>query len=189
MRKKIFLLTALLIFFQQNIFSQMKIGEVTLPNTMLSGKELLTLNGGGIREKFWMDMYVGGLYLLKKNKNAEEIVNANSAMGIKLHIVSKLISSKRMTDAVDEGFEKSTGGKTAQFKEKIEQFKNAFSEEIKVGDVFDIIYSPDDGISIFKNNKLKNQISGFDFKKAVFGIWLGNEPPTEELKKGMLGRE
>lgn len=79
----------------------------------------MTLNGAGVREKFWMDMYAGGLYLQNKSGNASEIMNEDEAMAIKLHIVSKMITSKRMIDAVTEGFENSTGGNTAPISSEI----------------------------------------------------------------------
>jgi hypothetical protein len=34
---------------------------------------------------------------------------------------------------------------------------------------------------------MKEEIDGFDFKKAVFGIWLGKEPAQENLKTDLLG--
>ena len=186
MKLKLFFTGMIFTFLSFVSHGQTKVGDVTLPNSFTAGKDILALNGGGIREKFWMDMYVGGLYLTAKNKDAATIVSGNSSMAIKIHIVSSLISSSRMTDAVEEGFKKSTGNNTTPYKDKIEQFKKAFSDPIKVGDVFDIVYSAEK-ISIYKNNTLKTEIEGFDFKKAVFGIWLGSNPADEDLKKGMLG--
>lgn len=169
-------------------FAQTKIGSVILPSTFEVGKDQLILNGGGIREKFWMSMYVGGLYLIKKNENASEIISADTPMAIKIHIVSSLITSSRMRDAVEEGFKKSTGGNTLPFKEKIELFKKSFSDPIKVDDVFDIVYA-NGKITIYKNNMKKADSEGFDFKKAVFGIWLGDKPADDDLKKGMLSKK
>ena len=166
--------------------AQTKINNITFPDTYSAGKDKLVLNGGGTREKYWMDMYVGALYLTVKSKDAPSIISANSSMSIRICIVSGLITSARMTEAVDEGFKKSTGGKQADYQDKIDKFKKAFSEEIKKGDVFDIVYSGEK-ISVYKNNTLKAETEGLDFKKAVFGIWLGNEPADSGLKEGMLG--
>jgi hypothetical protein len=165
---------------------QTKINDITFPNTFTAGSDRLVLNGGGTREKYWMDMYVGALYLTAKSKDAASIVSSNVPMMIRVHIVSGLITSARMKEAVREGFEKSTGGKEDAYKDKIAQFESAFSEEIKKGDVFDIIYSSE-AISVYKNNVLKATVPGFDFKKVVFGIWLGPDPADSDLKEGMLG--
>jgi len=46
-------------------------------------------------------------YILKRRiQIALNIINSNEPMAITLHITSSLISSKKMTDATMEGFEK-----------------------------------------------------------------------------------
>ena len=47
--------------------AQKTISGVTLPHKVQSGKTTLNLNGDGIREKLWIDLYVAGLYLKKQN--------------------------------------------------------------------------------------------------------------------------
>ncbi|MFN5183414.1 MAG: chalcone isomerase family protein [Bacteroidota bacterium] len=168
-------------------FSQVKIEGVTFPANIRSGDNNLILNGGGVREKYFMDMYVGALYLKSKNKDASSIIKSGEAMAIRLHIVSSLISSEKMISAIDEGFQKSTGGKTAPLDSKIKQFKAAFSEKIKVGDVFEIINDPSKGVCIYKNSKSISVIPGIDFKSALFGIWLCDKPADSDLKEKMLG--
>ena len=185
MKSKVFTLLLLLPCFLS--IAQTNIDGITFPDTYNAGKDKLVLNGGGTREKLWMDMYLAGLYLKEKNKDAGSIVSANSSMAIRISIVSGLITSSMMTEAVEEGFKKSTDGKQAIYKEQIEKFKKAFSDEIKKGDVFDILYT-EEKIIVYKNNLLKVEIAGLDFKKAVFGIWLGTDPVDDDLKKGMLGK-
>ena len=166
--------------------AQKKISGITVPQTLTVDKVPLTLNGAGIRTKYFMDMYVGALYLQKSNKEANRILAANEPMAIRLHIVSGLINSKKIEEALNEGFEKSTNGNTAIYKEKIEAFNAPFKEELKQNDIFDIVYS-NETITILKNNQPKANIKGHDFKKVVFGIWLSDKPADENLKKGMLG--
>ena len=166
--------------------AQTKINGLAFPDTYAAGKDKVVLNGGGTRVKYWMDMYVGALYLTEKSKDGPAVVTGSASMAIRMCIVSGLITSDKMMSAVKEGFEKSTGGKQAAFKDKIALFQKAFSEEIKKGDVFDIVYTAET-ISILKNSVVKAEIPGLDFKKAVFGIWLGADPADEDLKEGMLG--
>ena len=185
---KIQLLVIALLFstFSCFVSAQTKINGITFPDTYSAGKEKLVLNGGGVREKYWMDLYVGALYLPTKNKDAASVISDNSSMVIRICIISNMITSEKMSNAVDEGFKKSTGGKEAQYKDEIAKFQKAFSEQIKMGDVFDIVYTPE-SITIYKNGVSKGDVKGLDFKKAVFGIWLGNAPADEDLKEGMLG--
>ena len=168
--------------------AQVTINGVTLPATVKAGESTLSLNGGGIRKKLFFKLYVGGLYLSEKSKDANAIINADKPMAVKLQITSSMISSENMSEAITDGFEASTGGNTAPLKSKIDAFVNMFKKsEIVEGNVFDIVYVPGKGVESYKNGKLEGTIEGMDFKKALFGIWLGSKPADEDLKKAMLG--
>ena len=137
MRKFLLLFVALVSVTISN--AQIEVGGVTLPKTLEFKGETLQLNGAGVREKFWIDLYAGGLYLQEKSSDAKQVMDANEPMAIRLHIVSKLITSKKMIDAVDEGFENSTNKNTAPLASEIKKFKGFFSDEIKQDDVFDLV--------------------------------------------------
>ena len=178
----------ILLFFSVNIKAQFEVGGIKVPYTFKSDETTLVINGAGIREKYFIDLYVGALYLKAKGSDAQKILNADEAMAIKLHIISSMITSEKMTEATDEGFKKSTNGNTSPFAAKISQFKAVFKEKINKGDVYDIVYEPARGVMIYKNNKLSSTIAGLDFKKALFGIWLCNQPADSDLKDKMLGK-
>lgn len=184
--KNIFLLfTALALAL--SVSAQKKIGGVSVPNTFAAGTTTLTLNGAGIREKYWFDLYVGALYLEAKSTNGSEIANADKPMAVRLHIISSKITRSNMTEAINEGFTASTKGNISPIKSRIDQLLNAFTGEIKIGDIFDLVYEPGKGVSLYKNSQLATTVTGLDFKKALFGIWLGPAAVDSDLKEGMLG--
>lgn len=185
--KKISLFIAILLS-SGFLFSQEEISGVTPKKSIEVGGENLTFNGAGLREKFFLDLYVGALYVTDKSSDANQLINADKSMAITLNIVSSLITSDKMIDAVNEGFEKSTKGKTGPLKDKIAAFKDAFKEEIVKGDYYVIAYIKGKGVEVQKNGKKIKTIEGLDFKKALFGIWLCDEPADEDLKEGMLGK-
>ena len=165
------------------------IAGVTLPESMMAGDTRLVLNGGGIRTKFMMDIYVGGLYLTAPSSKAGPIIAADEPMPIKLHMVSGMVTSEAMEEATMEGFENTTGGNMKALAEPIDQFVGVFREPIAQGDVFDIVNMPGKGIDVYKNGAFKGTIEGGqEFKQAVFGIWLGDKPAHKKLKSGMLGK-
>ena len=165
-----------------------EIGGVKIPGTMKVSDQQLVLNGAGTREKFWMDMYVGALFVKAKTQNASEIIAANDMMVMELTIVSGLITSQKMSDAVDEGFIKSTNNSLSALQTRINQFKQIFKDEIKKGDTYVFQYEPSKGLSIIRNGKLSAMIPGLDFKKALFGIWLCDNPADKDLKLQLLGK-
>ncbi len=164
------------------------VADVDIPDTLDSSGSELMLNGAGVRSKWFIDVYVGGLYLAEASQNAAEIVNADQPMAIKLHMVSGLVTSEKMQTTTKEGFVNATGGNTAPIQAQIDQFMSAFDEEIMENDVFDLVYVPGKGVDVYKNEELLDTVSGgVDFKQALFGIWLSDKPAQESLKKAMLG--
>ena len=168
--------------------AQKTVSGVKVDEKMSLEGQSLVLNGAGTREKMWIDLYVGSLYLPKKSSSAKDIMDSKDAGAIKLNIISGMITSDKMISAINEGFENSTGKKTAPLKAKIDKFKSFFKEEIKKGDSFVIMNVPNEGIVVYKNGAKKGVVEGHDFKKAMFGIWLCDKPADKGLKAKMLGK-
>ncbi len=167
----------------------LEIAGVNMPDTISADNNNLVLNGAGLRTKFFIKAYIGGLYLQQKSNNAQAIMNADQPMAVRLVIISKLITSDKMESAVREGFENATNGNIAPIKDKIETFINVFKDPLKINDTFEFVYVPGKGLEIFKNGAAKKTIPGVDFKKAMFGIWLSDKPAQESLKAEMLGKK
>ena len=166
-----------------------QVSGVEMPETMESGNVLLLLNGAGVRTRFFVDIYVGGLYLKRRSADAAAIMAADEPMAIRLRMVSGLVTRDLMKKSIKEGFQRSTRGNTASIREKIDALIAVYDEEIATDDVFDIVYVPGTGIDVYKNGAHTETIrSGLPFKRALFGIWISNRPVQERLKRGMLGR-
>ncbi|MBK7149149.1 MAG: chalcone isomerase family protein [Bacteroidetes bacterium] len=179
----------LLLLVAVSTFAQVTLNDVTLPARIKKDNTELILNGGGIRKKFVFKVYVAGLYLPAKSKNAADICGADKATGIRLVITSSVINSDNMSESINEGFGKSLNGNTTALRPKIDAFINTFKKEvIKEGDVFEVIYVPGEGVKSYKNEKYISTVAGLDFKKALFGIWLSENPVDADLKTSLLGQ-
>ena len=147
----------------------------------------LTLNGKGVRIKFFMKVYEGSLYLESSSSNAEEIIKSDAPMSIRIDVLSSLVTPEAMKTALNEGLEKSTGKNTAPIMKEISQLNASFNSDVGSGDFYEFIYLPDSGIDVLKNSKYIDTIVGIEFKKAFFGIFLSSSPIQKSLKKAMLG--
>ena len=165
-----------------------EIAGITIPDALQADGQTLVLNGAGVRTKYFIDLYVGGLYLKQKTGAADKIMASDEPMAIRLNIISSLITSEKMEAATREGFINATGGAAAPLADRLEGFIAVFQEKINKEDVYEFVYVPAIGTKISKNGKLKTTIQGIDFKKALFGIWLCAKPAQENLKAQMLGR-
>jgi hypothetical protein len=165
--------------------------DVKFPAQLTLDSVDLVFNGSGIRVKkigfVKVKPYVAALFLKEKNADADAVVNADAPMAIRLYITSKLISSDKMTKSTRAGFEKSTKGNTAPIQKEIDAMMDVFKDKINIDDVYDMVYVPGTGTCIYKQGEKKTTIEGLEFKKALFGIWLGAEPVLDTMKAGMLG--
>jgi len=166
-----------------------RVAGIEIPETLEAGGVLLTLNGAGIRTRYFLDIYVGGLYLKEKSTDAAAIMEADEPMAITLSIVTGLVTNDRMQKSIEQGFQKSTRGKTAPIREKIDALIDVYAEEINDEDVFELVYLPGQGLRVHKNGIYTATIEcGLPFKRALFGIWISDRPVQQSLKRGMLGR-
>lgn len=166
-----------------------KVNGIVMPNVVKADGKYLKLNGAGVREKMFLDFYVGALYLNNKSNNAREIIEGDSTMVIKLRVISGMVTRENMEEAIRSGFKKSTGGHTKNIDAKINDLINkGFAGDIEKGDEFDLEYIPGKGTHLKKNGKTLVVIPSLGFKQALFGIWLCEEPADANLKKKMLGK-
>ena len=189
--KKILLVLTLLLTLQFSAVSaqtHLEVNGVTVPRKIDFQNKTLQLNGAGGRSKMWLEVYVQALYLSQLSQDPQFIIDSDTEMAIRIEITSSMVSSNKLTKAMNAGFEKSAGSNLEQLRPRIEQFKSYLSDAITEKDVFVLAYNPlDQTINVYKNEVLKGKIQGFDFKKALFGIWLSDKPVDENLKKHLLG--
>ena len=189
------LISLLLVFLSYTfIYSQKneQIDTVIIPKKiMFSGSNLL-LNGVGVRTKLWSDIYTQALYLTNLSSNASEIINSNTKMGMVFHITSKLVTSKRFSDNLNNSIKKTQGDqKWRELQPQLNLLAQTIkAEKIVENDVFNLIYNDvDTSLWIIKNGIVKKKIAGFEFKKVFFGIWLSDKPVKEALKKQLLSNK
>ena len=146
----------------------------------------LVLNGMGVREAtvFNVNVYVAGLYLLKRSSDGDKIAAAEECKQIRIQFVRD-VSKNDMAEAIHKGFVRGAGDSYGKLKARVERLMAALPE-FKNGDRFTITYRPGKGVEL-KSSSVSTTIEGADFARALFLIWLGNHPPNPGLKRGLLG--
>lgn len=163
------------------------IDDVNVADTIQVAEQSLNLNGAGVRSKFFLDLYIGALYLNTPSSDAEATIAADEPMSIRLYITSSMINGEKMSEATLDGFIKSTDGDITPIKKEVDSLIAAFRDSVEDKDVFDLQYVPGQGVSVIRNGELKTVIPGLEFKQALFGIWLSEDPVQDGLKEDMLG--
>ncbi|HZO38104.1 MAG TPA: chalcone isomerase family protein [Methylomirabilota bacterium] len=156
----------------------------TLPDTLKAGEKTLKLNGLGLRKKAMFKVYVGGLYLESPSKDAGAILASDQAKAIRLHFLRDLTKGQ-LVEAFQEGFDANAKDKAAQ-KAAFDRML-ALIPDVKAGSSLMFAYLPGKGTTLQVGSKELGVFDGKGFADAVFSIWLGSKPPSEDLRKGMLG--
>ena len=176
----------MLFVFVETFRSQVQIKSFKVPLHYKTDNVKLMLNGAAMRVQYNFDIYVGALYLVKPSSNSEEILNADEPMCMRIIIASNLVTAERLQESIDDGFRRSTNGNTLPIQQKINFLKSAFNDNIKKRDDYQIVYEPGKGSSVYKNKEHILTIPGYEFKKALFGIWLSKNAAAFELKELLL---
>jgi len=161
-----------------------ELAGITLPDTLKTGDKTLKLNGLGLRKKSVFKVYVGGLYLELPTKDAGAILATNQAKAIRMHFLRDL-TKVQLVEALQAGFEANAKDKTGQ-KAAFDRML-ALIPDVKEGDTLTFTYQPGKGTTLQGGNKELGAFAGKGFSDAVFSIFLGPKPPSEDLKKGLLG--
>ena len=163
--------------------------DVNFPAKVMVGKTNLVLNGIGLRKAtfFSVKVYVAGLYLPQKLGDAEQILATDQSWELVLHFVRD-VDSDDFQDALAEGFENATDGKIESMRPQIDAI-NALVPDLKVGDRLTFGHEAGSGISVNFNDLSSIEVDGADLAAILLAIWLGEEPPNEDLKTGLLGGE
>jgi hypothetical protein len=150
------------------------------------GDQVLQLNGAGVRTKTFVQIYESGLYLQKPTKDARAILDAEELMAIRIRIKSSFVSRTTLISSLKDGLVQSTNGRADEFSKEVEILMRSLREEVKANDVYDFVYMPGTGLTVYKNGKIQGTIEGLAFKKAFFGIWLSDSPVDKDLRQAML---
>ena len=160
-----------------------ELAGVTLPDSLKVGDKSLVLNGLGLRKKAVFKVYVCGLYLDSPSKDAGAILAADRARALRMRFLRDLTKAQ-LVEAFQEGFDANAQDKAAQTASFAKML--ALVPDVKEGDTMTFAYSPGKGTSLQVDEHELGVFEGKGFADAVFSIWLGPTPPTEDLMKGML---
>ena len=160
------------------------IADITVKDQISVGGETLKLNGAGLRTKFFMNIYIGALYLGEKSKDAEAIANSPAAKVMELTFLRDL-DGEKISSAFLEGFAKNCELNCSVLKPKMEELAKAVPA-IKKGQKMQLI-STAESVKLLMDDSVKVEVQAKNLGNEVIRLFIGKTPPTEDLKKGLLG--
>lgn len=166
-----------------------EIEGVNLPDTVQVAGANLSLNGAGVRKRVFFRIYVGALYLQRKQAGVDAVLADAGPKRVAMHLLRDL-TAEQLFSALKEGLAANhTPEQVAKMEPQVKQLEGVFNavKTAKTGDVILLDYLPGAGTRIIVNRDEKGTIAGEEFYRGLLRIWLGRDPVDESLKKAMLG--
>ncbi len=165
--------------------SARELAGVTLPDTVEVAGTQLVLNGAGLREFLWIDIYVGGLYLPAKTADAKAAINPDVPKRITMDFLYKRVSADKMVEVFRDGRALQSG--IEDLAPQYAELERIMAHDAVAGDKIIIDYVPGKGTTITTNGQLRATLESVKFMRSLWSIFLGDPPVNETLKKGLLG--
>lgn len=176
-------LLALLFAALSPVASAAELAGVTVADTATVADQSLPLRGAGLRKFLMIKVYVAGLYTTEKG-SADAVIRSAAPKTVRMHMMMDL-NAEKIGSSIEDGFKRNSAAQMGALQARLDKLK-AMVPACKKGDVIELAW---DGskTDILVNGKSLGTLDGADFAQALFAVWLGADPVTEELKAGMLG--
>jgi hypothetical protein len=163
-----------------------QLAGVTLPDSVDVNGTTLVLNGMGLRKKAVFKVYVGALYVAAKGTDAQALISADTPRRMVMHFVRD-VGKDKIVEGWREGFTNNSPANVQALQPKLDEFAALWSDMAN-GDEAVMTYVQGTGLKLEIRGKELGVIPGEQFADAVLACWIGPNPPSEELKAGLLGK-
>jgi hypothetical protein len=145
--------------------------------------------GSGVRKKFVFKVYEGILYgdasVSLGQDPFGEIIRGDWAKGIVMHFVRD-VGADKIRGAYRDGFRKVLGEEKADSLLQASPFLSYFDRKIKDGEEMALWWLPGHGLYTRVGNDWKPALPDSMLARALFAIWLGEDPVSKDLRRDMV---
>jgi hypothetical protein len=159
---------------------------IEMPASSQAAGRALRLNGMGLRaySVFGIPIYVAGLYLEAPTSDADAILRSD---GAKLLVIRFLhhVTADQARIAWTEGFQRNCRPPCHLRDDDLRLFMSGMPD-FRRDDESTLLFTGR-SVEIALNGRPLGSISDGEFARAVLATFIGPSPPTEPLKRGLLG--
>ncbi|MES9980410.1 MAG: chalcone isomerase family protein, partial [Candidatus Thiodiazotropha sp. 6PLUC5] len=102
----------------------------------------LVLNGAGVREKFFFDIYIAALYLEQKSDQSSVIVKNSGSARVEMRMLYSEVEREKLIQGWNDGFKANHSQQEMnQLGERLEHFNSLF-ETLYKGDLVELDFFP-----------------------------------------------
>ena len=167
-----------------------EVAGVNLDDRVQVGDTVLVLNGAGLRTVLsFVSVYVGALYLPQKSSDANGIMAASCPRRL-LMVMKRGVEAEKMLTAFHEGLATHfTAAELQAVQPRLDELDSILRgiKSVQEGDRLSLDFAADGSIRIGLNDEPRGSIRSSQLTAMLLGIWLGEHPVQENLRKALLG--
>ena len=138
-----------------------------------------------LRYLIFIKAYAGAFYLPETSSGNQALEDIPKHLVLEYRVA---ISARDFADATREKIRESVSSETFQrLLPKIESL-NRLYRDVEPGDRYALTYIPGTGTRLTYNAETLGTIEGPEFARAVFSIWIGNNPIDTVFRDRLLGK-
>ncbi len=146
----------------------------------------LPLAGTGIaRYGYFIKVYAAALYA-PEGLEPPALLSGDHPLRLEIHYLREL-EAKVLAEAAEKVLKRQLPpARYQELQARIDRF-HGFYQDVAEGDRYAMQYAPGAGTTLLRNGRPVGSVEGADFAAAYFGIWLGGNPLSEDLRTALLG--
>jgi hypothetical protein len=166
-----------------------EVSGVQLPDKTQVESRDLVLNGAGLRKRFFIGVYVIGLYLPEKKSDATAVLALPGPKRVSIRMLRD-VGADTFAEALVEGLKANHSPVDFQALEpRVQALTGIMAQvkEAKKGMAIALDWTGDATRVTIDGRAAGQPIAGEDFYRALLRIWLGEHPVQEDIKQHLLG--
>lgn len=150
----------------------------------LDGEELV-LNGSGVRKAtiFRVKVYAAALFVAKRTSSADELLSGRTTKQVHMRFLRD-VSKEKLGQAWRDGLA-ANSNLPASSQGAFDSFIQSM-RDVSEGDEL-VITLKDGSVAASLNGALLTRVSDGALTQQLLAVWVGPQPPNEDLKSGLLG--
>ena len=151
-------------------------------SAVISG-ETIPLRGVGLYEFVKLNLFTVAFYVPEYAVNMDQILG-DVPKRLVIHYNRKFRKGD-IISAAERNLEKNPEVNLKNIRPRLDAMYSIF-DDVKENDRYELVYQPQSGTCLYFNGRYKGAVSGEDFAKAFFGIWVSEYPLSEDLKEKLV---
>jgi hypothetical protein len=161
------------------------VGKVCFPEKVTFGDWTVHLRGAGKASWMTFDVYTAALWAEEDAKTPDDILKADEPKRLVLHY-HRSVKREDIISSTMKMLEKRKDLDLAALRPRLDKLHEALVS-VDRGDEYAITWMPGRGLEVALNGRVLVTVEGDDFGAPYLGIWLGDPPISESLRRKLLG--